>query len=315
MARYSERDRRPVDEVVGRWRDECLIEDGSLLFHGGQIWTLQNVQELRQAFNENQLQGESTFEEKLTTQLGPVTDNAKRLMAEVIAVYFLFASNIGGPRKRELVAFVLEMSGDALPGDSDVATAFNSGIGGAGQAYNSYRPNLLAYIIAFAGRFKELDIDRRLALATEPWDFRAWLVGEDDQADGGEQMMRQILLHLLFPEETERIASGDHKYRIAEAFDSLPERPWDETDENVDQRLLSIRREIEQLMEAGQPAIGGAIDFYYAPLREAWDPDTHGWDDEGGISNLGALEQKRQVILYGHPERARPTRPRTSRVG
>ena len=31
MARYSERNRQPVDEVVARWRGECLIDDGSPL--------------------------------------------------------------------------------------------------------------------------------------------------------------------------------------------------------------------------------------------------------------------------------------------
>jgi 5-methylcytosine-specific restriction protein B len=302
MARYSESDRGPVDVVVERWRDECLIEDGSLLLDGGFVWTVGNAQELITRFNDNQLQGQVTFEEKLTTQLADASDGAKRLMAEVITVYFFFASNIGRKRKRELVTFVLTMAGHEFPEVGDVDAAFGSGIGGAGQAFNSYRPNLLSYLIAFTERFKELDSDQRLSLLTDVWDFRSWLVGEDDEADGGEQMMRHLLLHLLFPDEMERIASGRHKHLIAGAFDSLPEKPWDETDEDIDQRLLAIRRELEQLMEGGQPELGGAIDFYYSPLREAWDTEQkQDSDGEGGISNLGALEQKRQVVLFGPP--------------
>lgn len=55
-------------------------------------------------------------------------------------------------------------------------------------------------------------------------------------------------------------------------------------------------------MPKGQPRIGGAIDFYEAPLEEAWDPDEAGDDDEAaGLSNLGALEHKKQVVLYGPP--------------
>jgi hypothetical protein len=84
---------------------------------------------------------------------------------------------------------------------------------------------------------------------------------------------------------------------------------------------LTIRHRITELMPEGQPAIGGALDFYYSPLVEAWDPSQDDRpDDAGGISHLGAhavaeitrqpavnvnaacsLEQKSQVVLYGPP--------------
>jgi 5-methylcytosine-specific restriction protein B len=63
MARYSERNRQPVDEVVARWRDECLIEDGSLLFEGEHIWTAESAQELVERFNERPLEDDRSFEE------------------------------------------------------------------------------------------------------------------------------------------------------------------------------------------------------------------------------------------------------------
>jgi 5-methylcytosine-specific restriction protein B len=303
MARFSERARRFVDGVVDRWRESCLIEDRSLYFPGEHVWTSEDAQELVEAFNEDQLVGEQTFEEKLTTQLSDASENARRLMAEVITVYLLFASSVGGPRKRELVSFVLAMTGDTFPAEGDIGKALDAGIGGPGQAFNSYRPNLLAYIIAFARRFKATgDHEERRKLLSDGWNFRRWLVGDSDDADGGEQMMRQILLHLLFPDEMERIASGDHKWRIAEAFDGLLATSWDETDESVDERLYAIRQRIVELMKGGQPQIGGAIDFYYPPLRQAWDTAADGSDeDDAGISHLGALEQKRQVVLFGPP--------------
>jgi 5-methylcytosine-specific restriction enzyme B len=217
MARFSERDRRWVDVVVDRWRESCLIEDGSLLSGGDSLWTSENIKELYEAFNEGQLEGEQSFEQKLTTQLGGTEDNTKRLMAEVVVVYFLFASSVGGPRKRELVSFILAMSGDEFPVDEELLKAFSAGIGGPGQAFNSYRPFLLAYVISFARRFKGIESnEERRTLLADAWNFRAWLVGPSDDADSGEQMMRHLLLHLLFPDEMERIASGPHKWRIAE---------------------------------------------------------------------------------------------------
>lgn len=299
MAKFAHSDRAPVDAVAERWRDECLLSDGSLFFDGAEVWTETNVQELVEHFNENQLEDERSFEDKLAVQLGPVSNGGKRLMAEVIAAYFFFATNVHGPRKRELVSFVLEMSGDTLP-DNDVARAFDTGIGSAGQRFNSGRPVLLQYLIDFTRRFKALDDDQRLEVLSDAWDFRRWLVGDDDQADGGEQMMRQILLHLLFPVEFERIAVGEHKYRIADTFDALLDGQHE--DEDIDRRLWAIRERIQELMPEGQPAIDGAVDFYETPLQEAWDPsEDDRSDDAGGISNLGALEAKRAVVLYGPP--------------
>jgi 5-methylcytosine-specific restriction protein B len=299
MGRFAHADRAPVDEVVDRWKQECLLEDGSLLFPGETLWTEENAQELVEHFNERQLEDERSFEEKLTTQLASTSRDAKRLMAEIVCAYFLFATNVGRYRKRELVSFVLGLADDEFPEDTDVERAFSTGIGSAGQAFNSYRPNLLIYLIDFTRRFKAVDDDERLELLSEAWRFRDWLVGENDQADGGEQMMRHILLHLLFVEEFERIASNEHKYRIADTFGGLVDgRP----DEDIDRRLYAIRERIDELMPSGQPATGGLIDFYETPLHEAWDPNEEdATDDAGGISNLTALTQKRQVVLYGPP--------------
>jgi 5-methylcytosine-specific restriction protein B len=300
MAQFAHSDRRPVDAVVDRWRDECLLANGSLLFPGEEVWTEEHAQELVERFNEDQLEDERSFEEKLATQLGPASREATRLMAEIVAAYFFFATHVGGARKRELVGFVLGLGGDELPANTDVGRAFDTGIGSAGQAFNSHRPILLQYLITFVRRLKSLDDERRLDVLADAWEFRDWLVGEDDEADGGEQMMRHILLHLLFPVEFERIASGQHKYRVADTFDGLLD--GDDAEPDIDRQLWAIRRRIEELMPDGQPTIGGAVDFYETPLYEAWDPtedDRSG--DAGGISHLGALEHKRQVVLYGPP--------------
>ena len=91
-------------------------------------------------------------------------------------------------------------------------------------------------------------------------------------------MMRHILLHLLFPDEFERIASGTHKYRIRDQLIGLiedPEHAADgagaETEEDIDRQLLAIRDKVGELMPEGQAA-DGHVDFYHSPLHEAWDP-------------------------------------------
>ncbi|MDQ2761135.1 MAG: hypothetical protein M3Y17_12090 [Actinomycetota bacterium] len=221
MARFSEQNRALVDGIVERWRDECLIHDGSLLFSDKHLWTPERIDELHTHFNlDLQEDHDRTFEEKFEAQLADASQAVGRLAAEVVAVYLLFAIRaINGPRKRTLLTTILSWKGDTLDENSDVAQAMNPGIGNPGQYFNNGRPFLLMYLVAFAKRFKTLDEQRRRDVLADPWDFKAWLV-EDD---GGEHMMRQILLHLLFPDEFERIASAPHKYRIRDQLIGLVE--------------------------------------------------------------------------------------------
>lgn len=295
MAKYSHANRQPIDDLIHRWREQCLVGDSSLLYEGESIWTQAGADELYERFNQHPLEGKQTFIEKLREQLEPASQPAVRLMAEVVVVYFLFASSVSGRRKREVVSDVLAISGDGLGENNDVFAALETGIGGAGQAFNSYRPVLVAYLVAFTRRFKaENGVVRREVLGG-PQDFKQWLVGDDDQADGGEQMMRQILLHLLFPEHYERIASGPHKHRIRQTFEGLVEDP----DDDIDRCLLQIRERLNELLPDGQVK-PESLDFYEPPLREAWGPEEVGGDDTG-LTHLAALQLKRQVILYGPP--------------
>ena len=69
MARYSEHDRALIDAVVERWREECLVADGSLLYPSEEIWSAAVIDDLYSRFNENLIEGsEESFEEKFQAQ-------------------------------------------------------------------------------------------------------------------------------------------------------------------------------------------------------------------------------------------------------
>jgi 5-methylcytosine-specific restriction protein B len=103
-----------------------------------------------------------------------------------------------------------------------------------------------------------------------------------------------VLLHLLRPEEFERISSGTHKREIASAFAGLLEDP---KPDDVDERLLTIRERLEGYLPQGNTA-RGIIDFYWPPLHGVW--STAGGDGDG-TGDLEALTWKGQIVLFGPP--------------
>ncbi len=306
MARYSHADRTAIDQLVDVWRTECLIGDGSLLFADEAVWTLENFEAFFAAYNDRLDFGEGDFEQKFEAQIGDQSQTVTRLAGEVVAIYFLFASRntVGPERKRAVIGAVLSWNGDALDTESLTHRALGHEIGGPGQAYNNLRWKHIAYLVAVFRDFKGLSVEDRTALLADAWQFKSWL-GENDR-DGGEQMMRHILLHLLFPDEFERIASGTHKYRIVDHLRALiAEMPnTDETpvgEEDVDRALLGIRRRIEQLRDEQRIDLDRPVDFYEGLLKRVWDPPMADDDTTSGLTNLSALEFKRQVVLFGPP--------------
>jgi 5-methylcytosine-specific restriction protein B len=289
VGRFIERGGK-VYELIERWRDECLIGDASLLFDDESVWTQGNLDRLYARYNDNPLEGDNSFEDKLAEQLGG--DQAlTRLTAECLVVYFAFAVGaVGGARKRELITTVLSWADDELDGTSDVAKAMDGGIGNPGQGFNNFRWAHLAYIVSVVRDFKRLEPGARRHTLSDPWQFRDWLVSVDEDL---QRMMRHILLHLLFPDHFERIASTSHKRLIASTFsDLVPD--LDDDDNNVDRQLFDIRARIAELL--GKPPT--TVDFYTPPVREAWYSPA---DDGGALTHLGALEYKKQVVLYGPP--------------
>jgi 5-methylcytosine-specific restriction enzyme B len=69
MAVLGSLPREAIQEVVDRWRERCLLEDGSLLFENRQVWTPDNLARLYRNVIEVPLEDDRTFLEKFREQL------------------------------------------------------------------------------------------------------------------------------------------------------------------------------------------------------------------------------------------------------
>jgi len=285
MARYTEHDTSKIYQVAEAFRTNCLLRDGSLLFEGASVWRPGILDQIHKAFVATPDEGDRSFIAKFKDQVGNAGPEVVRLAAEILCVYFLFPSNVGGARKRQVVNEVLGWAGDSLPESHLVSGAFSNGIGSGGQGYNTRRPFEIAFLIDFVIAWKKLPPDRQAEVAADPWLFQEFVDGIEDAES---KQLRHMLLYLLFPDHFERIASSSHKRRIIKAFSGLVStEPEDE-----DLSILAIRGELEKLLPNQQ------LDFYLSPLREAW------YDDSEGASEgapLEVIQHKKQIVLFGPP--------------
>jgi 5-methylcytosine-specific restriction protein B len=285
MARYTEHDTSKIYRVAEAFRDSCLLRDDSLLFDNASIWRPDVLDRLHEAFVATPDEGDRSFIAKFKDQIGNAGPEVIRLAAEILCVYFLFPSNVGGARKRQVVNEVLGWAGDSLPESHLVSGAFSNSIGSGGQGYNTRRPFEIAFLIDLVIAWKKLPPDRQAVVAADPWLFQEFV---DSIEDAESRQLRHMLLYLLFPDHFERIASTSHKRRIIKAFSGLLSNEL----EDEDRAILAIRGELEKLLPNQQ------LDFYWSPLREAW------YDDSEGASEgapLEVIQHKKQIVLFGPP--------------
>lgn len=285
MARYTEHDTSKIYRVANAFRANCLLRDGSLLFDGASVWRPDILDRIHEEFVVAPDEGDRSFIVKFKDQIGQSGQEVVRLAAEILCVYFLFPSNVGGVRKRQVVNEVLGWAGDNLPESHPVSAAFSNGIGSGGQGYNTRRPFEIAFLIDLIIAWKQSPADRQAMVAADPWLFQEFV---DRIEDAESKQLRHMLLYLLFPDHFERIASSNHKRRIIKAFSGLVKSE----PENEDRAILAIRDELEKLLPSQQ------LDFYSSPLREAWYDDSEGASE--GVP-LEAIQHKKQIVLFGPP--------------
>lgn len=286
MARYSERDATPIYMLAEAWRKVCLVGGKSLLWKGEDVWSEENLKEFKKYFSDNLDESESSFEEKFKKQLEPAGPSVTKLACEFMLVYFLFPSSVSGNRKRELINLIASWKSVKIEGCDEILNSLDTGIGGPGLAYNTRRPFELMYLAKVALELAGKPKAEREAILNDHLRFRKLL---DDAEDEGTRQSRDILLHVLFPDKYERIASRNHKQIIAEAFTEILDPAKAQAE--LDDKLLAIREKLEQLIK------GEVLDFYWSPLRECW--YVAGGDD--GLNPLHGLSIKRQVVLFGPP--------------
>jgi 5-methylcytosine-specific restriction protein B len=249
---------------------ERAIERGtSLLWPDRNAWTVDNIDELLDAFIANPDEGSGTFIENWHGQLASRSDDVHCVAADVLTLYFLFPDNIGADSKLTQIETVASWKLGAIQ-ESLLPDAL-SGVGLPGLNYMTGRPWQIAYFLMFGRRAIAAHTDMhdssavRLQADAAKDEVRALKQTEAKnphyQMQEGE-VARNILLHLLFPADFEAIASEAHRREIMERYSALAPGITDS-----DAALALIRAGLTS-------RFGAEFDFYRQDVRREWDPDA-----------------------------------------
>lgn len=260
----------PVYEAAKAWTERCLLDGGSV-FSEERLWTAENVRQLNADFVENLLTDDRSFMDKLHEQLAPSPPEVKRLASEMLWLMMLFPNNVGVETKIRLVETAHEWSGAPLRvGVQILLKALAQGIGATGQAYNQHRWRELTLLVRAMVAWYELPHSARISLLADGWQFAAWL---DKVPDANKRQLRNILLHLIFPQVFERISSTPHKRLIVRHFGAkfgipLPSESDSLLVDAFDRPLAAVR----ERLEAEEP--GRTVDFYDPGIAAQWLPSV-----------------------------------------
>ncbi len=308
MARWIGPDNDHIVDVLaaaGAWRDRCFMADGSL-FGDENLWTLDNVRELRRRVIDDPVPGKDRFIDIFEKQLKPAPPQIKRLAAEALWFLYLYPHSRAMKPETKLnsIKLVWEWSGSSLPDSDYLKERALKGVGNPGRAYMTYRYRELGYLCQVLERWRSEPRRSELMAEDPPWGFVAWL---DETGNSVWRQIRHAILYFLFPDHLERSVSGPHKQSIFEALkhrlpgefqfeDSIP--PID-----LDRALYEIRKNLEKEYRRHE------LDFYDPPLVDLWKQKSYPsttfdelfYFDETPGDGTPPNKFSLNTILYGPP--------------
>lgn len=200
---------QPVYAAAAEWRDQCLIEDGSL-FSPGMTLGQGPGSALMTDFVENPDTGTDDFLTKLRGQLGGAGAAEAQLAAELLYVHLLIAwtDSVSGARKREIVSKVLAFASGTAQLPEHLGRVLDAGLARPGQAFNTYRWKQFGLLVRFYVTMKALDVAARRQVLADPAQLVALLAAIPEP---GSHIQRNALMHLLFPDTFPAMVSREHR--------------------------------------------------------------------------------------------------------
>lgn len=269
----------PILKAAEHWKEVALLSDRGIFENKQGIWKRENFEVLDKNIIKNIKEGEGHYEDKLEEQLKSTQSEIKQLASEMHWFLLLCPSNILESTKVKRIKNIWEWSDKSFPEDSEskwLSPDVLCGIGSGGRGFSTNIWREFFFLIRLMLALKKLSVQQRESLLSDGWKLAEWLE-QIDECDS--RQLRHMLLFLLFPDNFERIFSGEHRIKIVCAFTGEKEAKVRSLSAlELDKKISKIRKDQEEINTP-------KLDFYFSPLKEIWQEEETG----------------KNLILYGPP--------------
>lgn len=303
-----------------------LADLDSVFAPGREVWNASTASELVDRFVKAPDAAGGSFTEKMSGQFASASDDARLLMAELVALQLLPASStaIGAAKKAERIETVLRLMDHPVQIPDEIKLAFGSGAFNPGTRMMQNLYGAMVILINFVNDWVALDDDRRLQLLEDPWAFRDFVRAVDGEPFPSQRL---ALMYLVHPGTFTSIVQTEARLKIRNAFIGETGRePSDDLD-----------RDLKDVWIALQVKNKKPIHFWMSQFLSVWSgpqspdpasPVAHSAEDDDEdearallafprateeLANelllplpwlqetLDLIERRKQVILYGPP--------------
>ena len=269
MATWTGLEHTPqVLNAANEWKDSCLLRDGSV-FTNENLWTKQNISELKTLFVENLIEEGGNFYEKLQIQIEDAKPQITRLAAEVLwfLLLFVYKDSFGPRKKRERISEIWINSAEPFPESHLLTEAPLLGLANTGTAYLTWIWREFIFLLIVMENWKSLPRSQQDSfLKNNPWELCNWVTSQEG---GDRRMFRHIFLYFCYPDNFERICSKSHKENLYLWCSHILQDESDPYKKNrslcgLDEAIFKIRKVLEGKYRTDE------LDFYCEPLDELW---------------------------------------------
>lgn len=282
---------------------EFILNRNSILTLDADILTTQTINDCFSRYVEGGLEGGESFDRKIEKQFSDADLSTRLVFAHAEWLWAFAVADITQQTKKEITKYITQINED-----SRLKEVYPNGIGNAGTYHKNnkyFEINFALLIIRFLNDKKdngELDtvdeanqwVEKICLFKKYGKEFPEYPIPESLKEGLPENnlAMCNLLIHVAFPDNYERIASDKHKWQILNSFSGLlSEDEINDENKNIDEKITLIRTKL------GEITGNTNFDFYEDDYAKVWNYSI----TNEGFSEVQGLQYKKGIILYGPP--------------
>ncbi len=296
-------DEENIYKYYNQFLSEFILKGNSILTSDTGILTTESVKNCFTYYIVNFKEGGDSFDNKITEQFKNADNSTRLVFAHAEWLWAFAVDDITQRTKKDITKFITLIKDDSL-----LNNVYPEGFGHAGTYHknNKYWEIRFALILIRFLKEKTDKGDLKTADEANKWVENICLYHKYEQELPGYQIpedlkkelpannlaMCNILIHVAFPDNYERIASDNHKNKILDSFSVLlSEAERNDGNKNTDEKIALIRTKL------GEITGNKDFDFYDDEYTKVWNYSLI----EEGYSEAQGLQYKKAIILYGPP--------------